>query len=155
MEVYLSDAEYTYKMSTADYPQTDVQTKRVNRVVKYILRSVCADAPKRWSFLLPVVEFGGPRLMPFQLTSTLCRRSVGNQTAQHRAIQAMIDCTCGGKDKCTKQCFVADEIAFALNNFVHASNGYTPFFVNDLTHPCDLTLPRDGLGLDGKKFPIG
>ena len=34
-------------MSTADHTQTDGQTERVNRVVTDILRSVCADTPKR------------------------------------------------------------------------------------------------------------
>ena len=34
-------------MSTADHPQTDCQTERVNRVINDILRSVCADKPKR------------------------------------------------------------------------------------------------------------
>ncbi|KAG3132286.1 hypothetical protein C6341_g22985 [Phytophthora cactorum] len=44
-------------ISTADHPQTDGQTERVNRVVKDILRSVCAEAPRRWSEVLPLVEF--------------------------------------------------------------------------------------------------
>ena len=67
-------------MSTVDHPQTDSQTERVNRVIGDILRSVCAETPKRWSSMLPVVEF-------------------------------------------------------ALNNAAHASTGYTPFYVNGLTHP--------------------
>ena len=82
-------------MSTADHPQTDGQTERVNRVIGDILRSVCAETPKRWSSMLPVVEF-------------------------------------------------------ALNNAVHASTGYTPFYVNGLTHPrVPLTLPLRGSGLGG------
>jgi hypothetical protein len=44
-------------MSTADHPQTDGQTKRVNLVVEDILRSICAETPKRWSAMLPLVEF--------------------------------------------------------------------------------------------------
>ena len=43
-------------MSTADHPQTDGQTERVNRVVEGILRIVCAETPKRWRSMLPVVE---------------------------------------------------------------------------------------------------
>jgi hypothetical protein len=43
-------------MSTADHPQTDGQTERVNRVVKDILRSICAEKPKRWSAMLSLVE---------------------------------------------------------------------------------------------------
>ena len=82
-------------MSTADHPQTDGQTERVNHIISDILRSVCAETPKRWSSMLPVVEF-------------------------------------------------------ALNNAVHASTGYTPFFVNGLTHPrVPLTLPLRGSGLGG------
>ena len=41
-------------MSTADHPQTDGQTERVNRVIGDILRSVCADTPRLWSSMLPV-----------------------------------------------------------------------------------------------------
>ena len=44
-------------MFTADHPQTDGQTERVNRVVGDILRSICADTPKSWSLMLPIVEF--------------------------------------------------------------------------------------------------
>ena len=44
-------------MSTADHPQTNGQTERVNRVIEDVLRSVCAETPTRWSSMLPVVEF--------------------------------------------------------------------------------------------------
>ena len=82
-------------MSTADHPQTDGQTERVNRVIGDILRSICANTPKRWSSVLPVVEF-------------------------------------------------------ALNKAVHASTGFTPFYVNGLTHPrVPLTLPLRCSGLCG------
>ncbi|GMF53953.1 unnamed protein product [Phytophthora fragariaefolia] len=83
-------------MSTADHPQTDGQTERVNRVVEDALRSICAETPKRWSAMLPPVEF-------------------------------------------------------ALNNAVHASTGYTPFYVNGLSHPrVPLTPPRPDSGLSGE-----
>ena len=82
-------------MSTADHPQTDGQTERVNRVLGDVLRSVCAETPKRWSSMLPIVEF-------------------------------------------------------AMNNAVHASTGFTPFYVNGLTHPrVPLTIPLRGSGLGG------
>ncbi|KAE8907687.1 hypothetical protein PF005_g208 [Phytophthora fragariae] len=74
-------------MSTADHPQTDGQTERVNRVLEDILRSVCVAEPTKWSALLPQVEF-------------------------------------------------------ALNNAVHSSTGFTPFYVNGLRYPrTPLTLP--------------
>ena len=44
-------------MSTADHPETDGQTERVNRVLVDILRSFCAENPKDWSTLLPSIEF--------------------------------------------------------------------------------------------------
>ncbi|KAG2957890.1 hypothetical protein PC119_g27189 [Phytophthora cactorum] len=82
-------------MSTAGHPQTDGQTERVNRVVEDILRSVCAETPRRWSEVLPLVEF-------------------------------------------------------ALNKAVHASTGFTPFYVNGLANPrIPLTPPRRGSGLSG------
>ncbi|KAG3010438.1 hypothetical protein PC128_g22523 [Phytophthora cactorum] len=82
-------------MSTADHPQTDGQTERVNCVVEVILRSVCAEVPRRWSEMLPLVEF-------------------------------------------------------ALNNAVHASTGFAPFYVDGLADPrVPLTPPRRGSGLSG------
>ena len=45
----------TLHMSTADHPQTDGQTERVNRVVADVLRTVAT--PKEWSKQLPFVEF--------------------------------------------------------------------------------------------------
>ncbi|KAE8902055.1 hypothetical protein PF003_g14177 [Phytophthora fragariae] len=76
-------------MSTADHPQTDGQTERVNRVLEDILCSVCAAEPTKWSVLLPQVEF-------------------------------------------------------ALNNAVHSTTGFTPFYVNGLRHP--RTPPASNLG---------
>ncbi|KAE8900547.1 hypothetical protein PF007_g10697 [Phytophthora fragariae] len=82
-------------LSTAYHPQTDGQTKRANSVVEDIIRSICAETPKRWSIMLPLVEF-------------------------------------------------------ALNNAVHASTGFTPFYVNGLTHPrVPLTPSRRDSGLGG------
>ncbi|GMF41138.1 unnamed protein product [Phytophthora fragariaefolia] len=81
-------------MSTADHPQTDGQTERVNRVLEDTLRSVCAEAPRTWSDMLPMVEF-------------------------------------------------------VLNNAVHASTGFTPFYPNGLRHPhVPLTL-RGGTRASG------
>ncbi|KAG6617742.1 pol protein [Phytophthora cinnamomi] len=67
-------------MSTADHPQMDGQTERVNRVLEDTLRSICAENPRTWAERLPMVEF-------------------------------------------------------ALNNAVHASTGFTPFYLNGLRHP--------------------
>ena len=44
-------------MSTADHPQTDGQTERVNRVVEDILRCIALERPRDWSSMLPFVEF--------------------------------------------------------------------------------------------------
>ncbi|KAF1333148.1 Pol protein, partial [Globisporangium splendens] len=44
-------------LSTADHPETDGQTERVNRVVEDILRSIAVDHPRDWSRWLPYVEF--------------------------------------------------------------------------------------------------
>ncbi|KAF1325088.1 reverse transcriptase, partial [Globisporangium splendens] len=44
-------------MSTADHPETDGQTERVNRVVEDILRSIAVDHPRDWSRWLPYAEF--------------------------------------------------------------------------------------------------
>uniref|UniRef100_H3H7S3 Reverse transcriptase domain-containing protein n=1 Tax=Phytophthora ramorum TaxID=164328 RepID=H3H7S3_PHYRM len=79
----------TLLMSTADRPQTDGQTERVNRVLEDTLRSVCAESPGTWSASLPMVEF-------------------------------------------------------ALNNAVHASTGFSPFYLNGLQNPLvPLTLRGD------------
>ncbi|GMF50658.1 unnamed protein product [Phytophthora fragariaefolia] len=81
-------------MSTADHPQTDGQTERVNRVLEDVLRSVCAAEPTKWSTLLPQVEF-------------------------------------------------------ALNNAVHSSTGFTPFYVNGLRHPRTPLTLLSASNLDG------
>jgi len=44
-------------MSTADQPETDGQTERVNRVVEDIIRSIAVDHPRDWSRWLPYAEF--------------------------------------------------------------------------------------------------
>ncbi|KAF1325083.1 Pol protein, partial [Globisporangium splendens] len=44
-------------MSSADHPETDGQTERVNRVVEDILRSIAVDHPRDWSRWLPYAEF--------------------------------------------------------------------------------------------------
>ena len=44
-------------------------------------------------------------------------------------------------------------IEFALNNSVHASTVFTPFYVNGLTHPhVPLTLPLRISGLGGGEY---
>ncbi|KAG2967370.1 hypothetical protein PC128_g4103 [Phytophthora cactorum] len=67
-------------MSTADHPQTDGQTERVNRVLGDLLKSYAHSFQQRSNWL-PMAEF-------------------------------------------------------AINNSVHASTGHTPFYVNEMLHPC-------------------
>ena len=43
--------------STAYHPQMDGQTKRVNQVLKYMLRMYVMDIPGKWEYYLHVVEF--------------------------------------------------------------------------------------------------
>ncbi|KAG2815379.1 hypothetical protein PC113_g23215 [Phytophthora cactorum] len=82
-------------MPTADHPQTDGRTKRVNSVLEDILRRLCAEAPRRWGDMLPLAEF-------------------------------------------------------TLNNAVHDSPGFTPYYVNGLANPrVPLTPPRRVSGLSG------
>uniref|UniRef100_K3XCB4 Reverse transcriptase RNase H-like domain-containing protein n=1 Tax=Globisporangium ultimum (strain ATCC 200006 / CBS 805.95 / DAOM BR144) TaxID=431595 RepID=K3XCB4_GLOUD len=50
-------AEGDLALSTADHPETDEQTERVNRVVEDILRSIAVDHPRDWSRWLPYAEF--------------------------------------------------------------------------------------------------
>ena len=88
-------------MSTADHPQTDGQTEFVKSVIGDILRSVWDNIPKRWSLMLPIVEF-------------------------------------------------------ALNIAVRAAIGFTPLYVNGLTHPrVPLTLPMRGIRLGRARWTIG
>ncbi|KAF1323160.1 Pol protein, partial [Globisporangium splendens] len=63
-------------MSTADHPETDGQTERVNRVVEDILRSIAVDHPRDWSRWLPYAEFAinssehaSTAVTPFYFTS--------------------------------------------------------------------------------------
>ena len=82
-------------MSTADHPQADGQTERINRIIGDVLRSVYAESPRTWSSMLPIIEF-------------------------------------------------------ALNNAVHASTSFSPFYVVSLTHPrVPLKLPPLGSEIGG------
>lgn len=44
-------------LSTAYHPQTDGQTERVNQEIDLALQLYCANAPEKWSELLPQFEF--------------------------------------------------------------------------------------------------
>ena len=47
-------------------------------------------------------------------------------------------------------------VELAPHNSVHASTGYTPFYVNVIMHPRGpLALPRGDSGLDGGELLIG
>ena len=44
-------------LSSAYHPESDAQTKRVNQVIKDMLRSYCNQQPQLWLKYLPLVEF--------------------------------------------------------------------------------------------------
>ncbi|POM69341.1 Pol protein [Phytophthora palmivora] len=54
-------------MSTADHPQTDGQTERINRVLEDTLRSICAEAPRSRSDQLSMVKFSLNNAVPLTL----------------------------------------------------------------------------------------
>jgi transposase InsO family protein len=45
------------RLSTANHPQTDGQTERVNRILEEFLRAYCSARQDNWSQLLPMAEF--------------------------------------------------------------------------------------------------
>ncbi|GJP58286.1 hypothetical protein CLOP_g22992 [Closterium sp. NIES-67] len=44
-------------MSSANHPQTDGQTERLNQIVEQLLRAACKDEISKWDLHLPVLEF--------------------------------------------------------------------------------------------------
>lgn len=51
--------ETTLKFSSACHPQTDSQTKIVNKMAEQYLRCFSGDRPKGWAKWLSLVEWGG------------------------------------------------------------------------------------------------
>lgn len=50
-------ADTELRLSTANHPQTDGQTERVNQCVETYLRCFTHACPRRWSFWLPLAQF--------------------------------------------------------------------------------------------------
>ena len=49
--------ETTLSMSSADHPQSDGQTERVNQIIEDMLRAYVAKTPSKWEQYLPILEF--------------------------------------------------------------------------------------------------
>ena len=49
--------ETTLSMSSADHPQSDGQTERVNQIIEDMLRAYVAKKPSKWEQYLPILEF--------------------------------------------------------------------------------------------------
>ena len=81
--------------------------------------------------------------------STADHPQTDGQTEQfNRVIGNILRSVCSESPR--TRSLVLPVIEFALNNVVHASTGFTPFYVNFLTHPrVPLTLPLRGSGLGG------
>ncbi|POM79530.1 Pol protein, partial [Phytophthora palmivora] len=76
-------------MSTADHPQTDGQTERVNRVLKDTLRSICAEVPRSWSDQLSMVKFALNNAVPLTLWGGTVAYAVSGREAQ-KAISSQV-----------------------------------------------------------------
>ncbi|POM79400.1 Pol protein [Phytophthora palmivora] len=71
-------------MSTADHPQTDGQTERVNCVLEDTLRSICAEAPRSWSDQLPMLSLHSTMRYPHQRVTT--PPGAANLAGRHRGL---------------------------------------------------------------------
>jgi hypothetical protein len=80
--------------STAYHPQTDGQTKRVNRIIEYMLRMYVMDKPSKWEDYLHLVEFAynngyqdSLRMSPFEaLYSSKCDTPVSWDNLADRVV---------------------------------------------------------------------
>ncbi|ETV90161.1 hypothetical protein H310_15005 [Aphanomyces invadans] len=76
-------------MSSADHPDPDRQTERVNRVIEDLLRSYAVSKPRTWSSLFQQVEFAYNATVHASTGSSM--RQLGNNIAheqQQKARQA-------------------------------------------------------------------
>jgi transposase InsO family protein len=81
-------------MSTANHPQSDGQTERVNRVLKEMLRAYVSPKQDNWVHLLPILEFAynssvhdSTGFAPFQVVRGYVPASAADRAAQQQQQQ--------------------------------------------------------------------
>ncbi|XP_073357893.1 uncharacterized protein [Aegilops tauschii subsp. strangulata] len=105
------------RLSTANHPQTDGQTERVNQCLETYLRCFTQACPKRWSYWIPMAQFW----YNSSHHSAIERTVIQNILQQHlnRARQCMK--ALADKKRSWKQFEVGDEVYLKLQPYIQAS----------------------------------
>ena len=114
----------TPKLSTAHHPQTDGQTKVMNREVQQYLRLFCAEEQDRWSDWLGLAQFAinnrqhsATKFSPFQLTRTYSpRMGMESRVAKAPAAEEFTDRLSRAYDNLVK----AHQHIFSQTNWHHS-----------------------------------